>query len=58
MGVRETVPAAHAQVISKNVTTAARQLASAGLTDELHLHMAPVLLGEGRHLFERGADAV
>jgi riboflavin biosynthesis pyrimidine reductase len=31
---------------------------AAGLVDELRLHIAPLLLGAGRRLFERGADDV
>jgi dihydrofolate reductase len=33
-----------------------QQLIVAGLADELRLHIAPLLLGDGRRLFERGAD--
>lgn len=32
-----------------------QQLLAAGLADELRLHVAPLLLGDGRRLFERSA---
>src|SRR5262249_21682526 len=34
----------------------ARQLLQSGLVDELHLHVAPVLLGAGTRLFESSGD--
>jgi dihydrofolate reductase len=33
-----------------------QQLLAAGLVDELRLHVAPLLLGDGRRLFDRNAD--
>jgi dihydrofolate reductase len=39
--------------------TIARQCLEAGLLDEIIVHVAPVLVGEGVRLFERkGSDAV
>ncbi len=35
---------------------AAQQYLAAGLVDEMHVHLAPVLLGEGERLFEGVAD--
>ena len=34
--------------------TLLRQVLAAGLLDELHLHIAPVLLGDGMRLFDAG----
>lgn len=61
-GVKEAVDAARAQakemdvIVHGAVTT--QQLLAAGLADELRLHVAPVLLGDRRRLFECGADDV
>ncbi|GAA4465542.1 dihydrofolate reductase family protein [Phytohabitans houttuyneae] len=38
--------------------TLTRHLLSAGLVDELHLLVHPVVVGNGKHLFENGAAAV
>jgi riboflavin biosynthesis pyrimidine reductase len=35
--------------------TTTQQLLAAGLVDELRLHIAPLLLGNGRRLFENSA---
>jgi dihydrofolate reductase len=60
--VKEAVYAARAQAKEKDVmvhgAVTTHQLLAAGLADELRLHVAPVLLGDGRRLFERGADDV
>lgn len=59
-GVREAVEAARAQARGKDVmvhgASTTQQLVAAGLADELHLHLAPILLGDGRRLFERHAE--
>lgn len=61
-GVKEAVDAARAQASGKDVmvhgASTAQQLVEAGLADELWLHLVPILLGDGRRLFERGADAI
>jgi dihydrofolate reductase len=58
-GIADAVAAAKQQVGEKNVVvhgaSTTQQLLAAGLVDELLLHVAPLLLGEGRRLFERGA---
>ncbi|MCA2220645.1 dihydrofolate reductase family protein [Nonomuraea aurantiaca] len=35
-----------------------RQFLRAGLVDDLQIHLAPVLLGEGIRLFEIGSERV
>jgi dihydrofolate reductase len=35
-----------------------QQLAAAGLVDELRLHLAPVVLGDGLRLFERADESL
>jgi dihydrofolate reductase len=58
--VDEAVTAAKAQARGLDVmvhgASTTRQLLAAGLVDELRLHVAPLLLGDGRRLFERGLD--
>lgn len=60
--VKEAVDADKAQAKEKDVVVhgaiTTQQLLAAGLADELRLHVAPLLLGDGRRLFERGADDV
>jgi dihydrofolate reductase len=60
--VEEAVAAAAAQAGDKDVmvhgASTAQQLLAAGLADELRLHAAPILLGDGRRLFARNADAL
>lgn len=57
--LREAVAAARTQAQAKDVivhgAATTQQLLAAGLADELRLHIAPLLLGDGRRLFERGA---
>jgi dihydrofolate reductase len=61
-GVEVAVEAAKRQAKEKDVmvhgASTTQQLVAAGLVDELRLHIAPLLLGAGRRLFERGADDV
>ena len=58
-GVEEAVDTAKRQAKDKNVivhgASTTQQLLAAGLVDELGLHVAPLLLGDGRRLFERNA---
>jgi dihydrofolate reductase len=58
-GVGEAVDAAKRQAKGKDVivhgANTTQQLLAAGLVDELRLHVAPLLLGDGRGLFERNA---
>ena len=60
--VYEAVDAAKRQAKEKDVMVhgadTTQQLLAAGLADELRLHVAPLLLGDGRRLFERGLDDV
>jgi dihydrofolate reductase len=56
-GVDEAVARARAAAGGKDVHVSGgarivNQAVAAGLVDELHLHVAPVLLGEGMRLFE------
>jgi dihydrofolate reductase len=59
-GLTEAVDAARAQANGKDVmvhgASTTQQLLAAGLIDELRLHVAPLLLGDGRRLFERSAE--
>lgn len=59
-GLKEAVDAARAQAKEKDVmvhgASTTQQLLAARLADELRLHVAPLLLGGGRRLFERSAD--
>lgn len=59
-GVEKAVDAAKRQAKEKDVmvhgASTTQQLLAAGLADELRLHVAPLLLGDGRRLFERGAN--
>jgi dihydrofolate reductase len=63
-GVADAVAQAQERVGDKNVVvmggaSVARQALTAGLIDEVHLHVAPVLLGEGVRLFEdAGASTI
>jgi dihydrofolate reductase len=58
--LKEAVEAARAQAKEKEVmvhgASMTQQLLTAGLADELRLHVAPLLLGDGRRLFEGSAD--
>jgi dihydrofolate reductase len=58
-GVQEAVDTAKRQAKEKDVIVhgadTTQQLLAAGLIDELRLHVAPLLLGDGRRLFERNA---
>jgi dihydrofolate reductase len=58
--LQEAVDAARAQANDKDVmvhgASTTQQLLATRLADELWLHVAPLLLGDGRRLFERGAD--
>jgi dihydrofolate reductase len=60
--VKVAVAAARAQAKEKDVmvhgASTTQQLLAAGLVDELRLHIAPLLLGDGRRLFERSAEDV
>jgi len=60
--VKEAVDAARAQAKEKDVmvhgAVTTQQLLAARVVDELRLHVAPVLLGEGRRLFECCADDI
>jgi len=59
---KEAVAAARAQAKGKDVivhgASTTQQPLEAGLVDELRLHVAPLLLGDGRRLFERGTRDV
>ena len=58
--LKDAVEAAKRQANKKDVmvhgASTTQQLLTAGLADELRLHVAPLLLGGGRRLFERSAD--
>lgn len=58
--IREAVDVAKKQAQDKDVmvhgAATTQQLLAAGLVDELRLHIAPLLLGDGRRLFERSVD--
>lgn len=58
--IREAVDVAKRQAEDKDVmvhgAATTQQLLAAGLVDELRLHIAPLLLGDGRRLFERSVD--
>jgi len=60
--LKDAVEAAKRQANEKDVmvhgASTTQQLLTAGLADELRLHVAPLLLGGGRRLFERTADDV
>jgi len=58
-GIERAVELAKAAADGKNVAVAGggtllRQVLAAGLLDELELHIAPVLLGDGMRLFDAG----
>ncbi|HEY1544307.1 MAG TPA: dihydrofolate reductase family protein [Xanthobacteraceae bacterium] len=59
-GVEDAVEAANRLAKEKDVMVhgadTTRQLLAAGLVDELRLHVVPILLGDGRRMFERNAD--
>ena len=61
-GVQDAVDAAKKLAKEKDVMVhgadTTRQLLAAGLADELRLHVAPLLLGDGRRLFERNAGDI
>ncbi|MCD2440773.1 dihydrofolate reductase family protein [Agromyces sp. SYSU K20354] len=50
--VRRASTAAGTKVVAVHGGSAAQQCLAAGLMDELQIHLAPVLLGEGTRLFE------
>jgi dihydrofolate reductase len=57
-GVEDAIDRARALADGRNVVVMggarlARQCLMAGLLDEMQIHLAPVLLGEGVHLFDR-----
>jgi dihydrofolate reductase len=58
--IHEAVDAAKREAKDKDVmvhgASTTQQLLAAGLADELRLHVAPLLLGDGRRLFERRSD--
>ena len=61
-GIERAVEMAREAAGGKNVAVAGggtlvRQILAAGLLDELELHIAPVLLGDGMRLFGAGAGA-
>jgi dihydrofolate reductase len=60
--ITEAVAAARAQAKGKDVmvhgASMTRQLVAAGLVDELRLHLAPVVLGDGLRLFERAGESL
>jgi dihydrofolate reductase len=60
--VKEAIDAAKRQAKEKDVmvhgASTTQQLLAAGLVDELRLHVAPLLLGDGRRLFEHSANDV
>src|SRR5262245_12613271 len=61
-GVERAVAMARAAAGGKDVAVAGggtllRQVLAAGLLDELELHIAPVLLGDGMRLFDASPDA-
>jgi dihydrofolate reductase len=55
-GIESTVPQAKTVAGDKNVgmmgANTSQQCIKAGLIDEIHLHLVPVLLGEGIRLFD------
>jgi dihydrofolate reductase len=60
-GIESALEQARAAADGKNVTiaggaTAVQQYLAAGLLDELHLHIAPILLGGGERLLENVGD--
>jgi dihydrofolate reductase len=60
--LKEAIDVAKRQAKEKDVmvhgANTTQQLLAAGLADELRLHIAPLLLGDGRRLFDPGADDV
>ena len=61
-GVAEAVEVAKTQAGDKDIVVhganVTQQLLAARLVDELRLHVAPLLLGDGRRLFDRATDVV
>ncbi|SRR6266566_2028546 len=55
-GIESALKQAHSAAGDKHVgvggANTAQQYLKAGLLDEIHIHLVPVLLGEGRRLFE------
>ncbi|MFD3735207.1 dihydrofolate reductase family protein [Streptomyces sp. NPDC058632] len=47
------MPGKNLEVLSPGTAGIARQLLERGLVDEMDLHIAPVLLGDGIRLFDR-----
>ncbi|WP_139417107.1 dihydrofolate reductase family protein [Agromyces laixinhei] len=50
--VRQAIATAGENVVAVHGASAARQCLAAGLMDEIQIHLAPVLLGDGTRLFE------
>jgi dihydrofolate reductase len=62
-GIESAVEQAKAAAGKKNVgvlgASTAQQCLSAGLVDEIYIHLAPILLGDGKRLFDHlGKDAI
>jgi len=61
-GLKKAVDTARAQAKGKDVmvhgANTTQQLLKEGLADELWLHIVPIILGEGRRLFERTANSI
>jgi dihydrofolate reductase len=61
MGVEHALAAARAAAGDRDIdvggANVARQCLQAGLLDELHIHLVPVLLGDGVRLFDGQPDA-
>ena len=57
--IAQAQQAAGDKVVGVGGTTITQQCLQAGLLDEIHIHLAPILLGEGIRLFDRlGPSAI
>ncbi|MGH3313700.1 MAG: dihydrofolate reductase family protein [Streptomyces sp.] len=56
--VKQAKAAAGGKVVGVHGASAAQQCLAAGLMDEIEIHLAPVLLGNGTRLFEHLGDQV